>query len=283
MDAFVSSARRKESVVVVGLDPDPRHLPPGLLERTLTEVDAVREFCLGILEAVWPETAAVKLQSAYFERLGPAGMEVYAELLGAADELGLPTIADVKRGDIGPVTAAYAEAHLSVYGATSVTVNPYMGVDAVAPFLDEARRLNQGGGTFILVATSNPSAQDLQNSSTPPLYETAARLVAKLGKAGTTGYLDAGAVVGATRPELGRRVRNILPHTLFLVPGYGAQKGDPSGVRALLDADGAGVLVSSSRSILRAFEEQAGGDYKSAARNAARKMREDLTSAGVRA
>jgi orotidine-5'-phosphate decarboxylase len=109
-----------------------------------------------------------------------------------------------------------------------------------------------------------------------------AKLVAELGKAGTTGYLDAGAVVGATRPELGRRVRNILPHTLFLVPGYGAQKGDPSGVRALLDADGAGVLVSSSRSILRAFEEQAGGDYKSAARNAARKMREDLTSAGVR-
>ena len=283
MDALVSSARRKESAVVVGLDPDPRHLPPGMLERALTEADAVREFCLGILEAVWPEAAAVKLQSAYFERLGPEGMEVYAELLGAAAELELPSIADVKRGDISPVTAAYAEAHLSVYGATSVTVNPYMGADAVTPFLHEARRLDRGGGAFILVATSNPSAQDLQNSSRPPLYETVARLVADLGRAGTTGYLDAGAVVGATRPELGRRVRQILPRALFLVPGYGAQKGDALGVRALLDTGGAGVLVSSSRGILRAFEEPAGGDYKSVARDAARKMREDLASAGVRA
>ena len=283
MDALVSSARRKESTVVVGLDPDPRHLPPGMLERALTEADAVREFCLGILEAVWPEAAAVKLQSAYFERLGPEGMEVYAELLGAAAELELPSIADVKRGDISPVTAAYAEAHLSVYGATSVTVNPYMGADAVTPFLDEARRLDRGGGAFILVATSNPSAQDLQNSSTPPLNETVARLVADLGRAGTTGYLDAGAVVGATRPELGRRVRQILPRALFLVPGYGAQKGDALGVRALLDTGGAGVLVSSSRGILRAFEEPTGGDYKSAARIAVRKMREDLASAGVRA
>ncbi|MBV9454693.1 MAG: orotidine-5'-phosphate decarboxylase, partial [Rubrobacter sp.] len=277
------SARRKESAVAVGLDPDPHHLPLGMLERALTEADAVREFCLGILDAVWPEAAAVKLQSAYFERLGPEGMKVYAELLRAADELGLPTIADVKRGDIGSVTAAYAEAHLSVYGATSVTVNPYMGEDAVIPFLDEVRRLNRGGGAFILVATSNPSGQYLQNSSTPPLYETTARLVAELGKAGTMGYLDAGAVVGATQPELGRRVRQILPHALFLVPGYGAQKGDASGTRALLDADGAGVLVSSSRGILRAFEEPEGGDYKSAARNAVRKMREDLMSVGVHA
>jgi orotidine-5'-phosphate decarboxylase len=279
MDALVSSARRKGSAVVVGLDPDPRHLPLEILERASTEVEAVREFCLGVLEAVEPEAAAIKLQSAYFERLGPKGMEVYADLLGAASALGLPTIADVKRGDIGPVAAAYAEAHLSVYGATSVTVNPYMGTDAVTPFLDEVRALGRGGGVFVLVATSNPSAQDLQNSSTPPLYETAARLVADLGRAGTTGYLDAGAVVGVTRPELGRRVRQLLPRALFLAPGYGAQKGDASGVRALLDADSAGVLVSSSRGILRAFEKSA--DYKSASRNAARRMREDLAAAGV--
>ncbi len=282
MDALVSSARHKGSAVVVGLDPDPRHLPPEILESALMETEAIREFCLGVLEAVEPEAAAIKLQSAYFERLGPEGMEVYADLLRAADALGLPTIADVKRGDIGSVAAAYAEAHLSVYGATSVTVNPYMGADAVAPFLDEARRLGRGGGAFVLVVTSNPSAQDLQNSSTPPLYETAARLVADLGRAGTTGYLDVGAVVGATRPELGRRVRQLLPHVLFLAPGYGAQKGDASGVRALLDAGGAGVLVSSSRDILRAFERQAGDDYKSAARNTARRMREDLAAAGVR-
>lgn len=285
MDALVSSARRKRSVVVVGLDPDPHHLPPGILERASTEAEAVREFSLGILEAIEPEAAAVKLQSAYFERLGPEGARVYADLLGAANALGLPTIADTKRGDIGPVAAAYAEAHLSVYGATSVTVNPYMGADAVAPFLHEARSLGRGGGVFVLVVTSNPSAAAFQGSSAPPLYEAAARLVADLGEKGASGYPDAGAVVGATRPEAGRRVRRLLPGTLFLVPGYGAQKGDASGVRALLNGDRSGVLVNSSRDILRAFEEPdlKAGDYKSAARNAARRMREDLAAAEVRA
>ena len=285
MDALVASASSKGSAVVVGLDPDPRYLPDGVLESTSTTVEAVREFGLGILEATAPEAAAVKLQSAYYERLGPRGIEVYGELLKAADALGLQTIADVKRGDIGPVAAAYAEAHLSVYGATCVTVNPYMGTDAVVPFLDEVRRLGRGGGAFVLVATSNPSAEEFQNSSTPPLYKIAARLVADLGRAGTSGYLDAGAVVGVNRPEVGRRVRELLPRTLFLAPGYGAQEGNARGARALLDASGAGVLVNSSRRILHAFKEpafnRAGSDYKSAAREAARKMREDLYAAGV--
>ncbi len=138
---------------------------------------------------------------------------------------------------------------------------------------------------FVLVATSNPSAPDLQNSTAPPLYEAAARLVGFLGEVGASGYTDAGAVVGATRPEIGLRVRELLPNALFLAPGYGAQKGDASGVGALLDVDGAGVLVNSSRGILRAFEEseRVGGDYKSAARDAAGRMREDLAAAGVRA
>lgn len=286
MDALLSSARRKKSAVVVGLDPDPHYLPPEIEKRGLPEAEIVREFCFGVLEAIEPEAAAIKLQSAYFERLGPEGMRVYEELLSVADYVGLPTIADVKRGDIGPVAAAYAEAHLSVYGATSVTVNPYMGADAVKPFLDEARRLGRGGGVFVLVATSNPSAADLQDSSTPPLYEAAARLVASLGEVGDSGYLDAGAVVGATRPEVGRRVRELLPDALFLAPGYGAQKGDAAGARALLDTGGAGVLVNSSRGILRAFESlepaSSGSDYRSAVRDAARRMREDLSAAGVR-
>ena len=289
VDALVASARRKASPVVLGLDPDPRHLPPEISERVreraLTETEGIREFCLGVLEAVGPEAAAVKLQLAYFERLGPAGMRLYADLIGAAGELELPTIADAKRGDVEHVAAAYAEAHLSVYGATSITVNPYMGADAVKPFLDEARWLGRGGGVFLLVATSNPSAQDLQDSSTPPAYEVAARLVASLGRVGASGYPDAGAVVGATHPQLGRRVREILPNALFLAPGYGAQKGDASGVRALLDSGGAGVLVNSSRGILRAFESpdapSFGGDYRSAARDAARRMRGELASAGV--
>ncbi|QIN77969.1 orotidine-5'-phosphate decarboxylase [Rubrobacter marinus] len=282
MEALVESARRKGSAVVVGLDPAPGHLPPEIRALGLPEHLAARELCLGVLEATHPYAAAVKLQSAYFERLGPDGAAVYAEVLRAADALGLPTIADVKRGDIGPVAAAYAEAHLSVYGATAVTVNPYMGEDAVAPFLEEARGLGRGGGAFVLVATSNPSAEAVQNSSEPPLHEAAARLVEGLGRTGPSGYADAGAVVGATRPALGRRVRELLPRALFLSPGYGAQSGDAASVRALLDERGAGVLVNSSRGIVRAFQGAPEADYKSAARDAARRMREDLAGAGVK-
>lgn len=280
----MESARRKDSVVVVGLDPDGRHLPPEIALKGLSPHRAARELCLGILEVTAPYAAAVKLQSAYFEGLGPEGGAVYAEVLRAAADLGLPTIADVKRGDIGPVAAAYAEAHLSVYGATSVTVNPYMGEDAVSPFLDESRRLARGGGAFVLVATSNPSAEAIQNASEPPLCEAVARLVERLGRVGSSGYADAGAVVGATRPALGRRVRELLPRTLFLSPGYGAQSGDAAGIRALLDERGAGVLVNSSRGIVRAFEgTDTEGDYRAAARDAARRMRDDLAGVGVRA
>ncbi len=283
MEALLRSARRRASVAVAGLDPDPDRLPPELYETGLPAAGAVRRFCLGILEAVEPEVAAVKLQSAYFERLGPAGMEIYAEIIREAAALDLPVIADVKRGDIGPVAAAYAEAHLRVYGATCVTVNPYMGADAVTPFLEEVRRLGQGGGAFVLVATSNPSAGTLQAHGEPPLLEVSAGLVARLGETGSPdGYPDTGAVVGATRPEVGARVRGILPDHLFLVPGYGAQGGTASGVRALLDSHGSGVLVNSSRSILYAHEKGPEDDYRTAARAAAHRTRQELASAGAR-
>lgn len=280
MQALVDAARRKKSVLVAGLDPAPDRLPPEVRNQDLPEARAAYEFCRGILEAVENEVAAVKLQSAYFERLGPPGLEAYAELIRDAAGLGLPAIADVKRGDIGSVAAAYAEAHLSVYGATCVTVNPYMGADAVRPFLEEARRQNRGGGVFVLVATSNPSAPALQDAGEPPLYELAARLVAELGEK-SGGYLDAGAVVGATHPEVGRRVRELLPEALFLSPGYGAQGGGASEVRALLNNQSAGVVVNSSRGILYAYEGS-GAEYRQAARDAARTAREDLNSVGAR-
>ncbi len=277
MRALVEAARRKGSVLVVGLDPVPSRLPPELGE--LPEDRAVLEFCRGILEAVEPYAAAVKLQAAYFERLGPEGMDVYASLIQDAGALGLPTIADVKRGDIGPVAAAYAEAHLATYGATCVTVNAYMGADAVLPFLEETRRLKRGGGVFVLVATSNPSAESVQRVTDPPLFEVAARLVAELGR-GSGDYPDAGAVVGATRPETGRRVRELLPDALFLAPGYGAQGGEAAGIRPLLDSKGAGVLVNSSRGVLYAYEGSRLG-YREAAREAASQARDELRAFGV--
>lgn len=263
---------------MVGLDPVPARFPQEL--QHLPPADAVRSFCRGILEAVEPYAAAIKLQAAFFERLGPPGMEVYGGLISDAASLGLPTIADVKRGDIGPVALAYAEAHLAVYGAACVTVNPFMGDDAVVPFLEEARRLGEGRGVFVLVATSNPSAERFQGTTDPPLFEVAARLVAELG-GGAGDYPDAGAVVGATRPETGRRVRELLPETLFLVPGYGAQGGGTTDIRPLLDRENAGVLINSSRAVIYAHEGSQ-KDYAEAARQAAKNARNELRSAGIR-
>ena len=278
MQALVEAARTRDSVLVAGIDPVPSRFPGEL--RDLPEADATLRFCTGILEAVQPYAAAVKLQAAFFERLGPAGMGIYRDLILASEELTLPVIADVKRGDIGPVATAYAEAHLGVYGASCVTVNPYMGEDAVLPFLEEARGQGRGGGVFALVATSNPSSGNLQQSTDPPLFELAAGLVAELGRSNGD-YPDAGAVVGVTRPEIGARVRELLPDALFLSPGYGAQGGDASGVRSLLDRHGGGVLVNSSRSILYAYENST-ADYKTSAREAARRTRDELRQTGAR-
>ncbi|MCA1848844.1 MAG: orotidine 5'-phosphate decarboxylase, partial [Actinobacteria bacterium] len=138
----------------------------------------------------------------------------------------------------------------------------------------------RGGGVFVLVATSNPSAETFQMVTDPPLFEAASRLVAELGREGEGGYPDAGAVVGATRPETGRRVRELLPGALFLVPGYGAQGGGPAGIRPLLDRKGAGVLVNSSRGVIYAHEGSRLG-YREAAREAASQARDELRAVGA--
>lgn len=267
---------------MVGLDPDPTRFPPEFSpepkEGEVETARRVREFCLGILEATAPFAAAVKLQSAYFEALGVAGVGVYKELIAEAGLVGLPTIADVKRGDIGSTARAYASAHLSRFGATCATVNPYMGSEAVLPFLEEARRLGRGGGAFTLVATSNPSSVEFQGATKPPMHEVAARLVAELGQRDGE-YTDSGAVVGVTRPEVGARVRELLPDSLFLAPGFGAQGGGASAVAPLLDARGGGVIVNSSRAILYAFEGTDMG-YREAAGQAAKTARDELSRIG---
>src|ERR671920_858803 len=155
------------------------------------------------------------------------------------------------------------------YDATCVTVTPYRGKDAVLPSLEEPRRRGQEGGVFVLLATSNPSSHQIQEITTPPLFEVIAAMVAELGRPAGD-YPDAGAVVGATRPEVGSRARELLPEALFLSPGFGTQGGDAAGVRPLLDRHCGGVLVNSSRSILYAYEHTA-SDYKEAAREAAQR------------
>jgi orotidine-5'-phosphate decarboxylase len=178
------------------------------------------------------------------------------------------------------VAAAYAEAYLRGYGADCITVNPYMGTDTLTPFVEEVRGLERGGGVFVLLLTSNPSAAELQLSGDPPLFERVAELVSQYGAAAQQ-YSDVGAVVGATRPDLGRRVRELLPETLFLVPGFGAQGGGVEEVKPLLDGRGGGVFVNSSRQLMYAYEGSE-KDYRSAAHEAARRMRRQLQEAGVR-
>jgi len=144
----------------------------------------------------------------------------------------------------------------------------------VLPFLEAARRRGQEGGVFVLLATSNPSSRQVQEITDPPLFEVIAAMVAELGRPAGD-YPDAGVVVGATRPEVGSRARELLPEALFLAPGFGAQGADVSGVRPLLDSHGGGVLVNSSRSILYAYETST-TDYRDAAREAARRTRNEL-------
>ena len=181
----------------------------------------------------------------------------------------------------GRVAAAYAEAHLAVYGAACVTVNPFMGADAVAPFLEETRRQARGGGVFVAGHDLQPIPPRASRRTTdPPLFEVSARLVAELGS-GEGDYPDAGAVVGP-RPRPDARVRELLPDALFLVPGYGAQGGEASGIRPLLDRQDAGVLVNSSRGVLYAYEGSRTG-YREAAREAAKRARDELRAAGVAA
>ena len=237
MQARVDSARRKESALVVGLDPIPSRLPEGL--RDLPQARAVREFCRGVLEAVEPYAAAVKLQAAYFERLGPPGMEVYGDLIADAGALGLPAIADVKRGDIGPVAAAYAAAHLAVYGAACVTVNPFMGADAVVPFLEEARRLDGGEGVFVLVATSNPSAESVQGVTDPPLFEVAARLSRSSG-AGVATTRTPGLWLGPPARRLGDGCGSCSPKPFSWSRATGSRGARPPAYARCSGADARG-------------------------------------------
>jgi len=263
-DRLMAQVRRKRSQVVVGLDPRPERLPRELKPQTSdaeATARAVLAFNREVMAAVAGEAVAVKPQIAFYERLGCAGVRAYAETVREARERGLIVIADVKRGDISSTAAAYAEAHLgedSDLSADAVTLNPYMGSDSVGPFIEVAERT--GKGVFVLVKTSNPSAAEVQDLDCAgrPLHERVAELVARWGEGlcGQSGYSSVGAVVGATfRQELGR-LRELMPRTPFLVPGYGAQGAGVEDVVPAFDSAGLGALVNSSRGIIFSWEAE---------------------------
>jgi orotidine-5'-phosphate decarboxylase len=282
----------RESQLVLGIDPDPASLWPGAepvggAGRSPAEAAAaaVLAHCRELIDAAGPASVAVKLQLARFEALGSPGRAVLGAVAEHARNRGLLVIADGKRGDIDVTAAAYAASLFggidSPFGridglrADAVTVNPLMGRDAIAPFLEAAR--DGGGGVLLLVRTSNPGAADLEDlplADGGRLWERIAALVEELGAAGTgaAGISDVGAVVGATVPGHLLRARELMGSAPFLLPGIGAQGGRVEDLRAAFRPGRAGGLLSASRSIAAAHLAH-GGDPAQAAREEAERLR----------
>jgi orotidine-5'-phosphate decarboxylase len=260
-DRLAEAVRRKGTALCVGLDPRRGSLPAALQARhegrgPAGVAAAYEEFCGRVLEIVAPLVPVVKPQAAFFEACGPDGMAAMQRLLAKARGLGLLTILDGKRNDIASTAAAYADAAFGVWGADALTVNPYLGSDALDPFITSARKA--GGGVFVLVRTSNPGAglfQDLAVADGRPLYQHVGAAVAERAResVGACGLGDVGAVVGATYPAEMALLRRQMPEVPFLVPGYGAQGGTADDVRAAFREDGLGAVVNSSRGVLFPF------------------------------
>lgn len=261
-----AAVRRCRNPVVVGLDPRQESLPECLWNQGDKETgppavaEAYKRFCLGVLDVVASLVPAVKPQMAFFEQLGPAGLTVLAEVVAYARQKGLLVILDGKRGDIGTTAAAYAEGILATdrpgsWKADATTVNPYLGDDGIEPFIKVAGRC--GGGVFVLVKTSNRGSgmfQDLRAEG-KPLYHHVAEYVERRAKEtqDSSSYGLVGAVVGATYPEQLARLRSVMPHALFLVPGYGSQGATARDVAAAFDAHGGGAIINNARGIIFAY------------------------------
>ena len=244
--------------------------------------EAVTEHCRAAIVAAGPACVAVKPQLACFERLGAPGWEALEQVVAIAHDHGLLVLADGKRGDV-PVTAgAYAQAlvgetpgpfgPVSGLGVDAFTANPLLGRDALEPLVEAAARA--GAGCFVLVRTSNPGAAEIQDEGDPPLYERLARLVDELGgeRLGDCGLSALGAVTGATRPEHLGRLRELMPHAVFLLPGVGAQGGRVEELGPAFAPHPAAGLVTASRSIVNAHAER-GGEPATAAAEAAEELR----------
>ena len=301
MERLAQRISELKNPTVAGLDTRIEYLPESFVRDVLPAgihsfedaAKAVYAYNVRLIDALCDVVPAVKVQVAYYEMYGPAGMEVYEKTIRYAQEKGLIVMADVKRNDIGATASAYAEAYLgktrvgdteiAPYGCDSVTVNGYLGTDGVEPFLKECRSREKS--LFLLVKTSNPSSGELQNRDMEgkPLYARMAEMVAKWGEGLDTpcGYNQIGAVVGATYPEEQRIIRELLPKSYFLVPGYGAQGATAKDIANAFNDDGLGAIVNSSRGIMCAWKKTGnnGEDYKEAARAEAIRMRDDIVAA----
>ncbi len=301
IDKLVENIRKTKAPVVVGLDPMLSYIPSRIIDKAIQEqgetceaaAAAIWEYNKGIVDATYDLIPAVKPQIAMYEQFGLPGMEAFKKTVDYCKEKGLVVIGDVKRGDIGSTSAAYATGHLGKVQIGSkrvagfdedfITVNPYLGTDGVKPFVDVCKEENKG--IFVLVKTSNPSSGEFQDKKIEgrALYEVVGEYVDKWGAEviGNCGYSQVGAVVGATYPEMGKVLRELMPKSYILVPGYGAQGGTSDALRPYFNSDGLGAIVNSSRGIICAYKQEkyaAFGEenYADASRQAVLDMIEDI-------
>jgi orotidine-5'-phosphate decarboxylase len=286
-DRLAEAVERKRSQLVVGLDPRLDLLPVELrgdahLARSAA-ADAVARFCCGIIDAVAPHAVAVKPQLAFFEALGSDGLNAFERTSEYARSAGLLVIADGKRGDIGSTARAYAAAYLESETpvADALTINPYLGRDSVEPFLGACRR--HGGGVFCLVKTSNEGGGDVQDvrlSDGSPLWHHVARLVDEWGEdlVGEHGLSSVGAVVGATHPRAVAEARRLLPRSIMLLPGVGAQGATPADVARAFTSGPASALVAAARSVTYGFRST-GEDWRTAAAHASARLKSEVWAA----
>jgi orotidine-5'-phosphate decarboxylase len=275
-DRLAEAVERKRSQLVVGLDPRPDLLPVELRgEANLGRAeaaDACSRFCRGLVDAVAPYVVGVKPQVAFFEALGSDGIRALEEVCSYSRAAGLQVIADGKRGDIGSTARAYAAAFLEPANgspplADALTVNPYLGRDSLDPYLAACRR--EGGGIFCVVKTSNMGASDVQDlalSDGRPVWQQVAELVAEWGAelVGEHGLSSVGAVIGATHPRAVGEARRLLPRSILLLPGVGAQGATPADVARAFTSGPASALVNVARDVIYAFRVS-GMDWRSAA------------------
>jgi len=276
-DRLAEASRIKQSLAILGVDPqlDTAQAPGVPTGYTLAK------FCCEIIEACEKSVVAVKPQLAFFEARGIEGMRAFAEVVRFARGRGLITIADAKRGDIGSTSAAYAEAFLGngEFACDAITINPYLGADAIMPFV---ARIRAGKGVLVLVKNSNPSSGEFQDLETSrgPLWEAVAARVRGWGDdfIGSSGLSSVGAVVGATYPQHLKHARELMPHAIILVPGYGAQGGSAEDSVMAARGDGSGIIVNSSRGLMYAYLKSATSPGAAAA-SAAESMRLALNAA----
>ncbi len=297
IDRLIEKIKQTDNPSVVGLDTNFDYLPDELRAGVADlrgAAQAIAEFNRNVIDNICDIVPAVKVQIAYYEMYGAEGMKAFAETLAYSSKKGMYVMTDAKRNDIGATAECYAKAYLGktfVNGASEtafdsdfLTVNGYLGSDGIVPFLKWMKERDKG--IFVLVKTSNPSSgelQDIRLSDGKTVYEYMGQLVEEWGKhcRGKYGYSDVGAVVGATHPAQAEILRKQMPHTFFLIPGYGAQGGTARDLKVCFDADGMGGIVNSSRGILCAYRQEKynGKSYSEAARLASIDMKNDLNQA----